>query len=113
MEDIFAEVLGGIVLSVGDVVLSVGEECSLFVGCERADDLCRYAKCEDTGRDGFAFGHHGAGADDAVRADGCAIQNNGTYADQALILDCAAVKTHTVADGDMVTYLAGESVVYM
>lgn len=49
VEDIFAEVLGGIVLSVGDVVLSVGKECGFFVGCERADDLCRYAKCEDTG----------------------------------------------------------------
>ncbi len=41
MEDIFAEVLGGIVLRVGDVVLSVSEECGLFVGCESADDLCR------------------------------------------------------------------------
>ncbi len=49
MEDVFAEVLGGIVLRVGDVVLSMGEERGFFLGCESADDLCRYAKCEDVG----------------------------------------------------------------
>jgi hypothetical protein len=111
VEGVFAEVLRRIVLGEGEIVLSVGEEARFFVIGEGADDFCRDAESEDARRDGFAFGDDRAGADDAGCADCRAIQEDSANADQTLILDSTAVKTHSVADGDVVANDTGAVIV--
>jgi hypothetical protein len=97
------EAIGGI----ANVFIRPGFEFGAFFGGEFANDF--RGRAEDEGAGGY-FGadcNQGVGADEALVANGCTIENGCAHADEDFVADGARVDYGGVANGDVVAYDAG------
>ena len=72
-----------------------------FVRAQHACDFCRCTDQQGAVGKLFTFGDQCAGANDTVRPDFRVIQDDGAHADQAVVADGAAMQGDAVANGDI------------